>query len=440
MTHVPQGVVVMRTASRAIRPHRVIGGIVGAAAAAAVLLLGLAIPTAASNEAPIVGTWTHRGGGVIEVTSSGAGTYVGTVTTPVNFGSCTHPAGERIWSLRDTQYSNEFEGTHVMCNGSAGAARILLDDVDNAATPTIRLDLYANGTSVGELTRPGRVTVTGPTPSPSATAKGVPTMAIRVPGSVIRLQSGGWVTVPVQARIAGNKDDWLNWQADIYDASGRVIKAETNQFRQESGTGRIELRFRPQQEQSGPFYACVWGMTDSGGVRTANAPKTSCAFLSIQQRPVMWNDARSCAPMYATDATAWMTGYQQYSGTPVPFWRACAIRDSGYRGMTVQDPRSGDWYDFREWSRSGVDSLFLKLMQQECRIALRKAPASALRACLGGASSTGANPGGSIGANSYYTATRAIGGPYFDVNLVAPGTQAATDPQAVPAGGQRVND
>lgn len=422
--------------------HRAVATTVGMLA----LLAGvLVIPAAASPDSPIVGTWTHSSGGVVQIVASGSTSYVGTVTSPINFGSCVHPVGEKIWTLNDTQYGNEFSGTHVMCNGSSGTALARLDDIDNAATPTLRLDLYVNGTSSGELRRPGSLMSSPtPTPTPSATpspgAQAVPTIVTRVPSSILKQGSGGWVTVPIQVRISGNKDDWLNWQIDIYDNSGRVVKAVTDQFRHESGIGRTALRLRPREAQSGPFYACAWGMTDAGGVRTANAPRSSCAFLRVQQAPYLWADWRNCAPMYTTDSTKWMLGTRYYGGKPVPFWRACAIRDSGYLGMVVRDPRAGTWYDFREWSRSEVDSLFLRLLRRECRVALRKVPDAALRACLGGIASNGSAPASAYGAYTYYTAARAIGAPFFDVNLAQGGTQSTPDFAAVPAGGQRTND
>ncbi len=423
---------------------RVVAGVVGVLA---LIIGGLVVPAVASTTSPIVGTWTHSGGGAIQIVASGATSYVGTVTSAINFGSCTHPVGERIWTLNDTQYSNEFSGTHVMCNGSTGTALARLDDIDNASPPTLRLDLYVNGTSSGELRRPGSLTTTpAPTPTPSATPTPTPTspleprIAISVPREVATLSSAG-VRVPVTVRTRGNGSEPFNWQVDVYGPSSTLPfqRGQTGQTGAAPGRDTAVLTFNPTAVSSGAYYACGWGMTDVTEIRTPNAPKSDCVWLQVQQRPVAWTASRDCTLPYEGSPTSWMAGQVRYGGTSVPFWRACSIRDSGYLGMTVADPRTGRWYDFRTWTRAEVDDLFYDLLGRECRIALSKKPA-ALRACLGGGASDGNRPLDGIGRTSYYSATRAAGLPLFDVNLVMPGIQQTPDYAAVPSGGQRSND
>ena len=75
------------------------------------ILLGVAgsSPAAAAAGEPVEGTW-HYSGGVVLVESAGPGSFRGVVVRTTRFGTCAHPAGERMWTVSGT--GTAYSGTH----------------------------------------------------------------------------------------------------------------------------------------------------------------------------------------------------------------------------------------------------------------------------------------------------------------------------------------
>ncbi|MDP1876023.1 MAG: hypothetical protein Q8M17_00485 [Actinomycetota bacterium] len=401
----------------------------------------------AAADAPIVGTWTGQFGSVV-VQSTGTTSYVGVTATPTNFGNaCTHPAGQQMWTMSGSGTS--YSGTHVGfwvndCSDNPGPASFTITE----ATPGTLTLVVDNGyTPRPTYTKPGTLVAATPAPSPSPSWSGsavVPRVNIKAPRGLI--QQGGRVvefdvTVSVQAG-----DELINWQVNVYD--GNNLKPLTYQYgpiydTREWVSKRVHFSFAPSNAAPSAYFVCAYAITSSTGAKSANAPWTACAWIKVDQVLYgRWTSRKTCAsPDDASDAYAWMTSVRKYAGIRVDFRDACGMRDSGYRGIVVQEPLTRKWYDFRMWTRAQVDDLFYQLLDLECRTQIpnTRRYAAARSACRNGAASTGSQPDGAIGARTFYTATRSAFLPYFDADLTAGGVQTTTNPAALPQGGQRDN-
>lgn len=74
------------------------------------LSLGAAGASAATEPAPIEGTWNFQNGQVA-VEQTGTNTFQGTVVSPTSFSGCAHPVGQVIWQIQGSGPS--YTGTHV---------------------------------------------------------------------------------------------------------------------------------------------------------------------------------------------------------------------------------------------------------------------------------------------------------------------------------------
>jgi hypothetical protein len=75
----------------------------------AAAIVALAAPSYAAAAEPIEGSWFFDGGEIL-VEPTDDGSFRGTVVRPTRLATCTHPAGERIWSLAGT--GTHYTGTH----------------------------------------------------------------------------------------------------------------------------------------------------------------------------------------------------------------------------------------------------------------------------------------------------------------------------------------
>ena len=408
------------------------------------LLAGaVSAPAQGATSDPIVGTWSSPSIGSVTVTSTGSSTFVGTTATSSNWGhNCTHAAGEQIWTM--TGSGTSYAGTHVGfwlndCSDNPQSARWLITEL----TPGT-LTLYVSfGQTNGTFTRPGTLTAAS-TPSPTPTSSSAPRVRVRAPDGLI-LQRGRVVTFTVGITVDAG-DELVNWQLTVYDGNNlKPLKyAYGPIYDPRGGVSRTaEFSFKPGSAAPSAYFVCGYAMTSAQGIKSANAPWTDCAWLKIDQVVYgRWTNRKTCAsPDDTSGAFAWMTSVRTYDGVRVDFRDACGMRDSGYRGIVVQEPLTKKWYDFRTWSRAQVDDLFQQLLVLECRtqIPSSRRYQAARNACINGAASTGSQPSGPIGAYTFYTATRSAFGPYFDADLTAGGIQTMTNPAALPTGGQRDN-
>lgn len=431
-----------------MRRSAVLALLSGSALAAGMLAGAMgSIPVAsAAVDAPIVGTWTGQFGSVV-VQSTGPTSYTGTTTTSANFGGpCTHPPGQPMWSMSGAGAS--YSGTHVGfwlndCSANPVSATFTITEA-SPGTLTLTVD---NGFSPRPTyTRPG--TLTAPTPSPSPTAgtgsRVVPKVSLKAPRGLIR-QVGRAVEFDVTVSVQAG-DELINWQVNVYD--GNNLKPLKYQYgpiydTREWVSKTVSFALAPNDAAPSAYFVCGYAITSSTGAKSANAPWTSCAWIRVDQVLYgRWTNRKSCAsPDDSSGSYAWMGSVRTYAGIRVDFRDACGVRDSGYRGMVVQEPTTRKWYDFRTWTRAQVDDLFYQLMDLECRMAIpdSRRYAAARNACRTGAVSTGGQPAGTIGARTFYSATRSAFLPYFDADLTAAGVQTTTNPAALPQGGQRDN-
>lgn len=115
------------------------------------LSLLLAAPAQAAD--PIEGTWFFSGGQVA-VEPSGPGTFTGTVTKATTFDRCTHPAGQRMWSI-EKQPDGTYKGTHIRyrstCEEVPNSPSIWRTRTDTASGKQV-LDFCSNDPSAGPPT------------------------------------------------------------------------------------------------------------------------------------------------------------------------------------------------------------------------------------------------------------------------------------------------
>lgn len=79
---------------------------------------GSASASAATNE--IEGTWSF-GGGAVTIKPAPNGTFIGTVVTRTEFGSCPHEVGEEMWTEMKEQSDGSFSGFHKWFVDTSGA-------------------------------------------------------------------------------------------------------------------------------------------------------------------------------------------------------------------------------------------------------------------------------------------------------------------------------
>ncbi|MDO8732643.1 MAG: hypothetical protein Q7L55_08760 [Actinomycetota bacterium] len=416
----------------------------GAALVAGLLAGAVMAPAKAASDAPIVGTWTGSYGNVV-VQSTGSTSYAGTTITAANFGGpCTHPAGQQMWTMSGSGAS--YSGTHVGfwlndCSANPGAATFAITE---SSPGTLTLVVNNGYTPTPTYTKPGTLTRSTPSPTPTAVTSSAPRVSIRAPEDLI-LQRDHAVRFEVGITVAAG-DELVNWQVNVYDGNNLkpLIYDYGPIYDPRGGASRTaEFSFRPDKAAPSAYFVCGYAMTSAQGIKSANAPWTACQWIRVDQVLYgRWQNRKTCAsPDDASGTFAWMSSVRTYAGVRVDFRDACGVRDSGYRGIVIQEPATKKWYDFRTWTRAQVDDLFRQLLALECRTqipASRKYQA-ARNACLNGAASTGGQPTGAIGAYTFYTATRSAFQPYFDADLTAGGIQTTTNPAAVPQGGQRDN-
>ncbi len=121
----------------------------------AVAALAGGAPTSASD--PIVGLWSYRGGTLTVAAADGG--FTGTVVKPLAFSaSCTHPAGERMWTI--TPGADGYAGTHRFlkadsaCSlGGVGKATWAIDATDPNLLHFCATDPASGASNCSALTR-----------------------------------------------------------------------------------------------------------------------------------------------------------------------------------------------------------------------------------------------------------------------------------------------
>ncbi|MDO8307757.1 MAG: hypothetical protein Q7V58_05280 [Actinomycetota bacterium] len=359
------------------------------------------------------------------MTGSGSD-YTGIVTQATSFNQCTHPVGQRIWTLHGS--GGSYSGTHIgvdfaNCGELPMAATWNLTDNEDG-TYSLRLCADAGCATLH------RAADTSP-----------PEITLQVPDRPIRAGKEFKVRWSVS-------DDSGEAQLNIaLYSNGTVVEGFS-----EASKGLVNATGKLMQGTvgavsgwPGPFYLCMWA-EDAAGNRSDNAPYSACGWVAIEvllrQLPATANGCGGAQwGEWAAMVQNWLLDSQEYHGWKVEFRTACNQHDAGYAGITVKDPfRNGGIIDFREWTRSEVDSKFKDDLAALCRKWLKPAhlTAAQMDQCEEGPQ-LALVPGATPGAATYFEGVRAYARAAFDTNPTLQGVQTDNMPQTNPPGAGRDN-
>ena len=384
---------------------------------------------AAQGVDPVIGQWNYSGG-VVQVTGSGT-SFVGVVVTPTAFSSCTHPAGQQIWSM--TGSNGSYSGTHV---------GFWLDDCsDNPMATTFTVTAGADGhyelTFCNEV---GCVTLTRH--EAVATDTSPPQVSIESLSGIVRLGR----EAKVRYAVADDSGE-ASLVATLYSNGTEVFTESTDGAVTADGRW-LRGSFGPIEGYPGPFYMCI-GAQDAAGNQSVNYPQSACAWMSIQVRLAPSGVANGCGGGQwgetAGNLQNWLLDTKEYGGEIVNFRPACNQHDAGYAGITTYDPFLKKVVDFRGWSRLQVDNKFYDDLRTLCHRYLDGTGVDHLDMfrCTRGLSLDDVLltelAGQSPGALAYWEGVRAYGLEAYDSNSTLPGTQTDFRPETWPPGGGRDN-
>lgn len=418
----------------------------GIVIAAVVVGAGLLGPPPAQAATPLSGsvssdghTITWSAGGVAPATGELAGSYDAVVTAgqTVTFGgSASFTMGGGVTNLRQEGYlTNTTPASYVQRVGagtytlpfslSYTTARATGSGVVGSLTaavssrncndwgvcggPSTSLSIAILGTSATE-------------PIPPATDTEAPQVRVAKSHQVVRIGQKAHVAWAVQDDSGKAK-----WFASVYSDGTAVLNAHSKGFVNATGT-KWTGSWRYPSASPGPFYECFWAR-DKAGNTSANAPFTSCRWLTIQVPvPLVSNGCGGSAwGQAAVDLMNWAGDVRIYGRHPVNMRQACNQHDAGYSGATVSQMRSPRPVDYRTWSREDVDQKFAADLMAQCHRFLKGAGLrSERRACL-------------AEVPIYVGLVRQYGQGVFDADVTVPGTQTQMPNATVPPGGVRVN-
>jgi hypothetical protein len=220
------------------------------------------------------------------------------------------------------------------------------------------------------------------------------------------------------------------FHATLYDG-GTPVATHTGTVA--SGSQQWQALFASNLD--GPLFFCVWA-EDAAGNRSAKAPKSSCAWISLVV-PIdrVSNGCGGGLQKWGVGVLA-----QNYFGNlhtfhdfgtghkyTVNFAPACDVHDAGYGGHTVVDSVRGGIRDFHNWTRKQVDDKFLTDLRALCNRAIPATAADALANCVEGAAYYALPVNHLIGAETLYGFVRRFGDTFFDSDLTRPGLQRAAE-------------
>lgn len=177
--------------------------------------------------------------------------------------------------------------------------------------------------------------------------------------------------------------------------------------------------------ETGPFYECYWAK-DKAGNTSADAPYSSCQWLSIQV-PVKVVSNGCGGSAWGDEVVAilnWIGDTRTYGDITVNQRPACNLHDAGYSGATVSLIRSRELIDYRVLSRDEVDQRFAADLASQCRRAIKD---KALRTeCI-------------EETYIYVGLVREHGLEVYDADATTAGTQTVVPLFTTPPGGARDN-
>jgi len=234
--------------------------------------------------------------------------------------------------------------------------------------------------------------------------------------------------IPARFSVRDNSGK-AKWYGTLYSGGQPIAKAQSKGLVAAKGK-TIAGKWSSGGTYTGPFYYCFWAEDAAGNV-SANAPYTSCQWLSVQVPiPAVSNGCGTSALGETVETILnWAGDVQMYGTNPVNIRPACNQHDAGYAGATVAGLNTKKVTDYRTWSRSQVDEKFYRDIVKQCKRFL-KGPANAayLKQCKEDSYTYVGLVRGSIGRMS------------FDADMTTPGTQPDQPASTTPPGGARVND
>lgn len=233
--------------------------------------------------------------------------------------------------------------------------------------------------------------------------------------------------IPVRFQVSDNSGK-ARWYGMLYSGGQPVAKAQSKGLVKATGA-TLGGNWSSAGKSTGPFYFCFWA-EDAAGNRSANAPFSSCQWISVQVRiPAVSNGCGAATWGQAVaDALNWAGDVRMYGNKPVNIRQACNQHDAGYAGVTVAGITTKKATDYRTWTRDEIDQKFYQDIAKQCARFL-KGPANAenLKACRND-------------AITYVGLVRQFGAGAFDADVTVPGTQPQAPASTTPAGGARVNN
>ncbi|MBI3428989.1 MAG: hypothetical protein HY050_02815 [Actinobacteria bacterium] len=250
---------------------------------------------------------------------------------------------------------------------------------------------------------------------------------------------------------------------NLYSQSTLVSSTSSTGLLQARRTTALWGMSAPQVAKSknvGPFYLCI-SAEDAAGNKSLNAPRSVCAWLSIEVPLQSTWVSNGCGGQGLGKALGNLQNaaldVRKYSNVTVDFRPACNVHDAGYSGLTVKDPIMNLIIDFRAWTRKQVDFNFYQEIGQLCINALGKGKVAGdvLLSCYSGLTlakyttlfvvASAARAAGSFytlplpGARTYYDAVRKIGKLFYDTDITQVGIQTNNKPLTFPTEGGRDN-
>jgi hypothetical protein len=377
---------------------------------AAVALTVVATAGAAGQSGPWEGTWASPEWGTMVLTQSG---------TSVS-GTYTHDAGRITGSVSGNVLTGTWTEAPTRAGPKdAGPFRFTMSSDLRSWSGTWQ---YADGSGGGNWTG----TRVGPPPASTTTPTTPSSKRDTSPPTVRAYPSKGLVKPGSRASLSFSaKDDSgrATVHADLYEGGTKIRTASA------SGAAKGQRgRWRPSlaAHLKGPLYFCVWAQ-DAAGNRSARAPRSSCAWISLLVPIARVSNGCGGAGWAALVAIQNYFGnthtYSDSNINPlaksytVNFKAACDLHDAGYGGHTVADAINGGTIDYHGWSRARVDTKFLADMRRLCGRAIPAAAKTALTNCR----ARGGNA--SFGAATLYNFVHKHGWRFFDADLTKPGIQ-----------------
>ncbi len=252
-----------------------------------------------------------------------------------------------------------------------------------------------------------------------------PTVSVRKHTAVVPIGKA----IPARFSVSDNSGK-AKWYGMLYSGGQPIAKAQSKGLAAAKGK-TIDGSWSGPGSNTGPFYYCFWAEDAAGNV-SANAPYSSCQWLSVQVPiPSVSNGCGTEALGETVESILnWAGDVQMYGNNPVSIRPACNQHDAGYAGATVAGLNTKKVTDYRTWSRSQVDEKFYRRHRRRSAALPQGAEERRLPQAV---------QGGLV--HVYVGLVRgSIGRMSFDADMTTPGTQPDPPASTTPPGGARVND